>query len=346
MTITRMISSAVVVALSAVGLSAQVVAGPVSAVIPFDGTLATITNDNVGEDAPTTGLLITNTSVPTGGSDEAWSPSLEFCGNRWTGSASQQNCWQMYAIVQTDFAPNDLLSFQRTVNGGSLTEHMWLSTSGLEARAYLGVFGGSAKFELSANSSATAWLKATSTDTGLILMGNGTEGVGIGANMDAAASLATGVTAVVKDNTTTTGDTLFAVDAGDGEAGNLQEWRADDKSVLASVDAVGKMSAAGLDITAAGNITYFDSVNVASTATMTLPEGNLVHITGTDAITTMNTCNAANNGRLAHLIFDDVLTFTDGNNLKLAGDFVTTADDTIGLVCDGANWYEMSRSIN
>ena len=32
---------------------------------------------------------------------------------------------------------------------------------------------------------------------------------------------------------------------------------------------------------------------------------------------------------------DDVLTFTDGNNLKLAGNFVTTADDTITLAYDG-----------
>ena len=29
------------------------------------------------------------------------------------------------------------------------------------------------------------------------------------------------------------------------------------------------------------------------------------------------------------LMFQGILTFTDGNNLKLAGNFVTTADDTI-----------------
>ena len=91
-----------------------------------------------------------------------------------------------------------------------------------------------------------------------------------------------------------------------------------------------------------GGNTYFDSVNVASTATMTLPAGNLFHITGTNDITTMNTCDAANNGRLVNLIFDAVLTFTDGNNLKLAGDFVTTADDAIQLICDGTNWYQTS----
>jgi hypothetical protein len=40
------------------------------------------------------------------------------------------------------------------------------------------------------------------------------------------------------------------------------------------------------------------------------------------------------------------LTFTDGNNLKIAGNFVTSADDTITLVCDGTNWFETCRSAN
>ena len=43
---------------------------------------------------------------------------------------------------------------------------------------------------------------------------------------------------------------------------------------------------------------------------------------------------------------DGILTFTDGSNLKLNGNFVTTADDTITLVYDGTNWYEMCRSVN
>ena len=35
----------------------------------------------------------------------------------------------------------------------------------------------------------------------------------------------------------------------------------------------------------------------------------------------------------------------DGN-LKLAGNFVTTADDVITMTGDGTNWYEVSRSVN
>lgn len=36
----------------------------------------------------------------------------------------------------------------------------------------------------------------------------------------------------------------------------------------------------------------------------------------------------------------------DGSNLVLAGDFVTTPDDTITLACAGSTWYEVARSAN
>ena len=98
----------------------------------------------------------------------------------------------------------------------------------------------------------------------------------------------------------------------------------------------------GVKVATAGNLLYFDSVNVASATTMTLPAGNLFHISGVTPITTLNTCDSANNGRLVNLIFDGITTLTDGLNLKLAGDFVTTADDVIQLICDGTNWYQVS----
>lgn len=73
--------------------------------------------------------------------------------------------------------------------------------------------------------------------------------------------------------------------------------------------------------------------------------GNVFHITGTTNITSIASADSVS-GRVLYLIFDGILTFTDGNNLKLAGNFVTTADDVICLVCDGTNWFEVSRSIN
>jgi hypothetical protein len=83
---------------------------------------------------------------------------------------------------------------------------------------------------------------------------------------------------------------------------------------------------------------------VASSSTVTLPGGQVVEITGTTNITTITAANNA--GRRASLVFRDVLTVTDGSNLKLASNFTTSADDTLTLVCDGTNWYETSRSAN
>lgn len=84
---------------------------------------------------------------------------------------------------------------------------------------------------------------------------------------------------------------------------------------------------------------------VASAAAMPVPTGRVFHVTGTTNITSITSTNFQA-GAVITLIFDDVLTFTDGNNLKLAGNFVTSADDTITLVYDGTNWFETSRSVN
>ena len=87
-----------------------------------------------------------------------------------------------------------------------------------------------------------------------------------------------------------------------------------------------------------------ETVDVASVAAVTLPySGDYFNITGTDNITSIT---ASWVGRRVTLKFADILTFTDGSNLKIAGNFVTTADDTITLICDGTNWIELSRSVN
>lgn len=83
---------------------------------------------------------------------------------------------------------------------------------------------------------------------------------------------------------------------------------------------------------------------VASAAAI-VPTGNVFHVTGTTNITSITSTNVPA-GTVITLIFDGILTFTDGSNLKLAGNFVTTADDTITLVFDGTNWYECGRSVN
>lgn len=85
--------------------------------------------------------------------------------------------------------------------------------------------------------------------------------------------------------------------------------------------------------------------DVASQAALALPAtGNVFNITGTTNITSIGT--TLSTGRVVILKFAGILTVTDGSNLKLAGNFVTTADDTLTLVGDGTNWYEVARSTN
>lgn len=85
--------------------------------------------------------------------------------------------------------------------------------------------------------------------------------------------------------------------------------------------------------------------SVASATALPTPTGRIFHVTGTTNITSI-TSTAIGAGCIITLVFDGVLTVTDGNNLKLAGDFITTADDTLTLGYDGTNWYEIARSAN
>jgi len=89
------------------------------------------------------------------------------------------------------------------------------------------------------------------------------------------------------------------------------------------------------------------SNGVASATSITLPIWtDVIIVTGTTNITSIASASNHRN-RTVTLMFQGILTFTDGNNLKLAGNFVTTADDTITLCCaDGTNWYEVCRSVN
>ena len=88
-----------------------------------------------------------------------------------------------------------------------------------------------------------------------------------------------------------------------------------------------------------------DIVDVASDSTVTLRTyQDTFRITGTTGITSLTA--AGHTGHRVTLIFSDVLTVTDGSNLRLAGNFTTSANDTMTLICDGTNWFELSRSAN
>lgn len=115
---------------------------------------------------------------------------------------------------------------------------------------------------------------------------------------------------------------------------------------------VGVGSTLDLSLTAEDEATLVDAgilrslapASIASAATITLPDDpSFAVITGTTDITSVT---AGNPGDRVTLQFEDILTFTDGSNLKLSGDMTTSADDTITLVCDGTNWIEEARSTN
>lgn len=120
---------------------------------------------------------------------------------------------------------------------------------------------------------------------------------------------------------------------------------------LINLDALGSLGfftnnviGQGITVNPAGITSLFKSANVASAAAI-VPTGNLFHVTGTTNITSITATGIVAGSEIT-IIFDDILTFTDGSNLKLAGNFVTTADDTIKLVFDGTNFYEVSRAVN
>jgi hypothetical protein len=81
---------------------------------------------------------------------------------------------------------------------------------------------------------------------------------------------------------------------------------------------------------------------VASAATIT-PTGNLFHVTGTTDITSISGIGVTSGTEIT-LIFDGVLTVSDGLSLRLANNFTTAATNTLTLKWDGSNWYEQGRS--
>jgi parallel beta-helix repeat protein len=87
---------------------------------------------------------------------------------------------------------------------------------------------------------------------------------------------------------------------------------------------------------------------VASAGTISLPTAsNAVSISGTTNVTSI--IANGHSGRIVTLYFQGALTMVRGSNLILSsalGNFVTTDNDTLTLMCDGTYWWEVSRSVN
>ncbi len=142
-----------------------------------------------------------------------------------------------------------------------------------------------------------------------------------------------------------------------GGAGNnmnyaIQSTGSSDRLVVTGNQMNGGNQSIGLTLVGAANVVSGNQPQVvptvASATTITLPaHADLAFVSGTTTITSVT---ASWPGRRVTLVFTGALTFTDGSNLKLAGNFVTAGavndNDTITLVCDGTNWFEVARSTN
>ena len=84
-----------------------------------------------------------------------------------------------------------------------------------------------------------------------------------------------------------------------------------------------------------------------ASATALAPKGRVTHVTGTTAVTSITATNLRP-GDVITLIFDGILTFTHGNNIKLAraANVTTAAGSIIVLEYDGTNFTEVTDHLD
>jgi len=157
------------------------------------------------------------------------------------------------------------------------------------------------------------------------------------------------------DNTLTA--SIFA--AGNGTTNAVDLLSSEVSGVLSPTNGgTGSSTQNFVDLTTAQTIagvkTFSDTIvqkkgsDIASTAALALGSGNVFTITGTADITSITT-SASDTGRFITLVFSGTAAgtgATDGSNLKLASNFIYSPDDSLTLVSDGTNWYEIARAVN
>lgn len=153
-----------------------------------------------------------------------------------------------------------------------------------------------------------------------------------------------GLPAVQTESVVVSGNTVRTADMGVRVSGSATRVLIDGNVVAGCTTSTISTSGTGSGLRVRGNMTD-DSGSVASAALLVVPLGlEEAHVTGTTNITAMHASSRADGRRLT-LIFDGVLTVSDANNLKLAGDFASVAGAMLELRCDtDGNWYEVARS--
>lgn len=82
------------------------------------------------------------------------------------------------------------------------------------------------------------------------------------------------------------------------------------------------------------------------TAANTIAPKNNLALAKVKGTTEIKKVTATSDGHRLVLKFKESVKVVKGENLKLKENFEATADDTLSLVCDGTNWYEVGRSAN
>lgn len=95
-----------------------------------------------------------------------------------------------------------------------------------------------------------------------------------------------------------------------------------------------------------GNSIEISTSALTAGSSMVIPVGSSVfHVANGGTITSINSSSGWRDRRIT-LIFDGVTNVADAGNISIAGGFASTAFDTLTLVSDGTNWFEISRSVN
>jgi hypothetical protein len=98
-------------------------------------------------------------------------------------------------------------------------------------------------------------------------------------------------------------------------------------------------------LTGAENITPLRLGSTASAASLTLPTGPYIGIYPITGTTTITSIAAGLSGQIAILEFASAgCQVTNGSNLKLITDYISTAYGELTLEYDGTNWVEQSRT--
>jgi hypothetical protein len=87
----------------------------------------------------------------------------------------------------------------------------------------------------------------------------------------------------------------------------------------------------------------FIGQDLASATALPEPTCDIHTVTGTTTVTSITATNFPV-GKELLLIFSGILTLTDGNNIKTAGNYTTSSDDSIKMVFDGSSYFEIARS--